>query len=916
MPMELLPRFVPVRKTSEMRGIRRLLRLRFTRAQLARDIDEELLAHIARRADALMCAGLSREDAFAEAQRRFGDVARVRDRCLDEDHRDLRRANVMTFIEQLSSDARFALRSLKRAKGFTMVALATLVLGIASFTSIFSYLNAVYFAALPYHQASRSVALSEHRPANRFVPPFSAVSLVAVEMIRESRHSFERVTAYDERYSTVLFGREPRSVRTLSVDTAFIPFFDLHPEIGRLLTAEEITSNAAVVMISEVLWRSAYGADPDAIGKTIVLEERPFRIIGVMQAGFRFPYQTDAIYPLREAADSGSTTRETYISLLGRLRPGVNPTDARNELAVVARRLADVDAKAYRNVRLVVRDELLDRRGQQFLPLPGVFLSAGLLLLLITCANVANLFFVRAAERRGEMAIRSSLGAGRARLVRQALTESLLVGGVAAALGTWLSTLLVKLWLLTIPTRGFPSWFHVNVDVRVLAFAIGVTALVTLAVGLAPAFEGTRFNLTGALKVGADHGTSNSHATRGSKRGLVIQLALSVALFVAASLLIRSFQQLTKYDFGYPAEQIATIEPLYTGRIFEQYATRMRFAQDVATRSTAVPGVDRVAIRGNFVAMRQTTPKSADPTNPLNFRFIPDGDTTRAVWPQTSRTWVVSDQYFDMLELAAISGRTFDATDAANSAPAALVSARMAELLWGRQSPIGRTIQIGLTGPPLLIVGVVEDVRQFTGGGRGFRVEREADVYLSTRQALSNYPAVLARATGNVGTARTAIVNLVREADPSLIISNSATLASVLDQAFLVTRVFGGIILALASSALLLSVIGIYGIAAFGITRRTREIGIRIALGGTIERVIQMITLETLRFVAIGLAIGLVLAVGFARLLSRFLFGVSPLDPIAYVAVAFGFGSVALLASYWPARRVARVDPLVALRSE
>jgi len=899
-----------------MRGIRRLLRLRFTRAHLTRDIDEELSDHIARRAETLMGDGLSPAVAITEAQRRFGDVARVRDRCLDEDHLDLRRANVMTFIEQLSSDARFALRSLKRAKGFTTVALATLILGIASFTSIFSYLNAVYFGALPYHRANRSVALSEKRPANRYFPPFSAVSLDAVALIRTSRRSFERVSAYDERYFTVLFGREPRDVRALSVDTSFIPFFDLRPEIGRLLTAEEIASNASVVMISEVLWRSAYGADPDAIGKTIVLEERPFRIVGVMQAGFRFPYQTDAIYPLREAPDSGSTTRETYLSVLGRLRPGLTPADARNEFGVLAKRLAAVDARAYRNVELLVRNELLDRRGPQLAPLPSMFLSAGLLLLLITCANVANLFFVRAAERRGEMAIRSSLGAGRARLIRQGLTESLLIGVVAATAGTWVSTLLVKLWLLAIPTRGFPSWFHVSVDMRVLAFAIGVTAIVTLAVGLAPALEGTRFDLARALKVGADHGTSNSHATRGSKRGLVIQLALSVALFVAASLLIRSFQQLTKYDFGYPAERIATVQPFYTGRVFDQYGKRMRFAEDVATWSKTVPGVDRVAVRGNLVGMRQTMPKSADPANPLNFRFIPDGDTTRALRPYISGSWVVSDQYFDMLELATISGRTFDATDAANTAPVAVVSARMAEVLWGRQSPIGRTIQLGLTGPPLTVVGIVEDVRQFTGGSRGWQIEREADVYLSTRQALSNYPWILARSTGNVRIARTAIVNFVREAEPTLIISNSATLASVLDQAFLVTRVFGGIILALAASALLLSVIGIYGVAAFGITRRTREIGIRIALGGTIERVIRMITLETLRFVAIGLAIGLAFAVAFARLLSRFLFDVSPLDPIAYLAVVVGFGGVALLASYWPARRAARVDPLAALRSE
>ncbi len=353
----------------------------------------------------------------------------------------------MRLLDQLAGDIRFAIRSLRRAPGFTLVAFATLTLGIAAVGSIFSFFNAIYYAALPYHDADRIVALSETRTGNRAFPAFTSISLEALGLARTANRSFERVAAYESGYSTVLFGNEPQAVQYLSADTSFLPMFGLRPEVGRLIAAEDIVGNVPVANISDVLWQTRYGADPAITDKSIVLGDRSYRIVGVLPPGFRFPWQSDAIVPLVERADSGSTTRETFVSAIGKLRPGATRAMARNELAAAQAQLVALDTKTYRGGRLLVRDEMLDRKANQFLPVPSLFLGAGVFLLLIACGNVANLFFVRAADRRGEMAIRASLGAGRARLLVQALSESLLISVLATIAGTVLAKGLITIWL-------------------------------------------------------------------------------------------------------------------------------------------------------------------------------------------------------------------------------------------------------------------------------------------------------------------------------------------------------------------------------------------------------------------------------------------------------------------------------------
>jgi len=900
-------------------GIRRALRIpRFTRRLVEREIDDEFADHIARRAEQLRATGMTLDAARAEAERRFGDARALRGECVGIDAADLRRENVMDFLDNTRSDVAFAFRLFRRSPGFTAVALGTLTMGIAAFTAIFSFFNAVYYASLPYRDADRIVAIDEERQSIRFFS-FSSVSLEALPFVRGATRSFERISAYGTNSATLVIGHEPRPIATLDVDTAFIPLLALSPQVGRLITADEIAADAPVAMISDVLWRSTFGGDASVIGRRLTMRGRDYTIVGVLPPGFRFPWQTDAIAPLHQAPEPGLTARETTISLLGKLRPGVTREDARTELGVIAGRIAAIDRKGYRGERLVVRDEMLDRRTYQFLPMPSLFLGAGLFLLLIACANVGNLVFARAAERAGEMAIRASLGAGRGRLVRLALTETLLLSAIAALFGMALAQALVKLWLHFVPTTGFPSWFHVAVDWRVVTFAVVTTAVATIAVGLSPALAGSRFDLVRTLKGASGGGISAASAMRGSKRGLVVQLALSVALFVGGALLLRSYQQLAAVDIGYPADRIALVRSFYDVTAYGSLrsARAQQAAENAIRRAMVMPGVTGAAIRGGFSRFR-TEPETLSRAARLAERrqLIPDGDTTRAVRRVNWESQVVSDGFFDLLGLRIRSGRSFGTSDVAGAQPVAIVGESTARALWGSTNPIGRSLQLRSSGPSLLVVGVVEDARRLRGGSRGYSLDPGLIVYLSSRQAVTRYPELLARGAGSVISVRRTLVDALHDEDPTAYTGREISLASQFDEAFLVTKVFGSIIGALAGAALMLSVVGIYGVVAFGVAQRTREIGIRIALGGTPDTILRMIAGEAGRFVSIGLVVGLLLATGLARLMKIFLFGVSPLDPLTYVAVSALFGVVAFVACIVPARRVTRVDPMVALRTD
>jgi putative ABC transport system permease protein len=823
---------------------------------------------------------------------------------------------VSIVLGDFGSDLRFAIRKLRRAPMFTTVAITTLAVGIAAVTTLFSFANAAYLRPLPLRDTERLRAIGEQRPSGGW--SFSNVYGPAVKELIQPTRSFERVTTHQIRSATVLFDNEAVGLLMLAVDTSFVPMFQVRPTLGRLFSRDEILGDAQVAVISDTLWKTRFGMDSSILGKSLALGDRRYSVIGVMQRGFRFPRQTDVWVPLPNPVIK---TGEHDVSLIAKLRGGVTTAAAQAELDAIAVRVQAAEPRFYKGVKFPLRDEALDRRSQQFMPMPSLFLGAAFLVLLVACSNVANLFLARAGERRGEMAVRGSLGASRWRLIKQVLTESLVLGIAGSAIGTLLSVWLVKLALSAIPQTGFPFWLTFALDLRVLGFSVAVALLVTVVVGLTPAREGTRVDLVRALKTGGDGGGQRSGVMASGRRGLVIQLTFAVVLFVGAALLVRTYLRYMNVDLGYPAEKIVTVMTFFDRGRYKTNEDQMRLIEGVMPRVATLPGARVTAARGSMGELRRPgrsdTTASGVWTRP-DLRFVVDGDTISAVAVRPfPRLFTVTDNYFEALDLRIQRGRSFAADDVAGSTPVLVVSRQFARVFWKDANPIGHRFQWGTMGQPYEVVGVVDDVRDLYGGRNATSNNPLPYAYVTARQNEAWQYAIHVRTDGDVATMHAAVSSILRAADPLLIIhQRERTMASQIENSLLVTRIFGGLLASFAGAALVLAVIGVYGLVAYGVSQRTREIGVRIALGGTTSMIVGMFMREGLRFVLIGIAAGLLVSTGVARMLTRLLFGVSPLDPVTYLLAAVLFGSVALLACYLPARRAARVDALVALRAD
>jgi putative ABC transport system permease protein len=901
------------------RGFIPTLRIpRFSLRHVEREVDDEIAFHLAQRQAQLGALGMPPETAHAEALRRFGDLPALRGECVALDRSDLRREHVRTFVEQLFGDFRFAARSLARAPGFSIVALVTLVVGIAAVAAIFSFVYSAYYRPLPYKDADRILAfdqIARDRPVG-----LRTVSWEVGRTLRADSRSFERVTLFDDEVTRLISGDEPLQVVELFTDTSFAPLFGLRPELGRLIAPEDVQQQAPVAVISDELWRSAFGGDSTIVGRPAQFGDDRLTIVGVMPARFRFPARTDLWRPLAEP--SGDTAAALRIGVLAKLRPGATRDRVRADLGVLARQIAAQDTAKYRGFRLVVEDEMIDRRAGSLVPLPSVFIGAALFVLLIACSNVTNLLLVRAAERRGEMAVRRSLGASSLRIIRQSVAESLLLSAVAGLLGALFAKLLVKVGLAFLPTANFPSWLRFGLDGRVLVFVIAVVLIVTIAVGFAPARESARFDLVRSLKLGSGTSSRGSVA-RAGRRALAVQLALSIALFVGAGLMARTYTRLSALDVGYPAQDIVTLTAYFDREGANEQANHLRVLDDIAARIARASPSRTIALRAapTYELQSATAPSSARTPGRAavpDYRLIPDGDTLRALsfrnWPP-ARSNAVSEDYFATLGLRILRGRGVSNADNAGSQPVVVVSRRMAQTFWPHVNPIGRTLQQGLSGLKFTVVGVVEDVRDIQGGRGGMIAEPRQDVYLSIRQVGAFQFGLLVRASGAVASVQNVVKRAARAADPRLVVGID-TMDQPIRATQFVTEVFGAVIGAFAIAGLLLSVIGVYGVIAYGIAQRTKEIGIRIALGGTTSRVVAFIMRESMRFVGAGVVAGIVLSLFTNRALKIFIFGISTADPLTYLAASVALASVSVIACYLPARRAGRVDPVIALRAE
>ena len=825
-------------------------------------------------------------------------------------------------------DIRHALRTLRKSPGMSAVAIVTLAVGIAVVTTIFSFVNSVFYRPLPYPDADRIVALTSISPKGYY--DWSANPLGVVEQMRHASHSFERIATYHEDYSRILsLPDASKSVGVTAVDSSVLELLQAQPQRGRLFTAEEIRSIAPVAIISDSLWRSTYGSSETVLNQTMTLNRVAYTIVGVLPRGYRFYMRSDVIVPLAERPDSVTSATIGGYGLLAKLRPGVSLAAARKEVDQLGGRLASADP-VFKKWKFHVQDGMYDRTRGFGAPIYSwLFVGVAMCVLLIACTNVTNLLLVRATERRSEMAIRTSLGASRSRLIRLALAESLILGLTAGALGALLSVWGIKLLFILIPTNGFPSWIQLGIDIRVLGFTLLLAVISVAAIGLTPALEGTKLDLVKALKVGGDAMVTNSALSRSGRRGVAMEIALSVMLFVGAALLGRSYLNVDSTDLGYAADKLTQPWVTLDRTRYADDSARLRFHRALAERLAADPRVASVAIRGNTLRLdadevaRKAALLGKKDSDDLGEEvwglFLSDDPSSaidRNIRPFLKR-WSVSDSYFPTMGLSIVSGRGFGPQDQAGSQPVAVVSETLARLAWHRLDVVGKTFTAGRTGTPITVIGLARDYKGSYRDPGGLKIVAQPVVYFSERQATPINIQPIIRTRGDMAALIHGLPAIVHEVDPQTVLERVWTMEREEGgEARMITQIFGTILGVLALCALALAGIGTFGVIAYGVALRTREIGLRIALGGTHTQVVALFVREGMRAIGIGLVGGVVIALGASQILRGLLVGLSPFDPITYVVTLLFFGTVAIVACWLPARRAARVEPMVALRGE
>ncbi|MFW6078570.1 MAG: ABC transporter permease [Gemmatimonadota bacterium] len=801
-------------------------------------------------------------------------------------------------MDTLIQDLRYAIRTLSRRPGFTVVAVLTLALGIGANTALFSVVDGVLLEPLPYPESDRVAMIFMTRPESSA----GNFSYANFEDTRERVRSLDAFAAWGAGAATLTGGAgDAARIDGARVTADFFRVFGVEPALGRTFVPEELTPGGEpVVVLSHGLWRDRYGGDPGIVGRTVMLDGAAHTVVGVMPPGYAAPYDARIWRPFIPTTDPVRRRAFHNIRAVGRLAADTDTEAADGELdgimATLAEAHPDVNAGAGARVE-PLRDVIVDDVRSALL----VLLGAVGFLLLIACANVANLFLARATSRRREIGIRAAMGAGRGRLVRQFLVESTLLAAVAGAAGVLLAAWGVDT-LLVLGGEMIPRVEQVAVDGRVLGVALALSLATGALFGLAPALRVSRERIVEVLRSG--WGQSADAGSRRLRAGLVVaEMALAVVLVCGAGLLLRSFVQLQGIDPGFRTERLIGFELALPEARYEGSDRVVAFYDELADRLEALPGVSAAG----YALTPPVGGGGWSTTMRIEGRPVPESEAPSVAFN------VVSPGYFATLGTPVLRGREFDARDDADAPGVVLINRTAAERFWPGEDPVGRRINAGPNpdAPYATIAGVVDDVREGP-------LEREAGptLYFPHAQEAFRSVAVIAR----TGTDPAAVLPSVRDAvaglDPELPLLGLGTAEEQLSGAVAGPRFNMVILGTLAALALLLACIGIYGVLAYMVGRRTREIGVRIALGADRRDVVGLVVRDGLRLTALGLAIGLAGAVALGRLLSSLLFDVGPTDPATFAVVA-GLVTITALAATWvPARRATRVDPIVALREE
>jgi putative ABC transport system permease protein len=789
----------------------------------------------------------------------------------------------------------FALRTLRRQPVFVLIALLTLTLGIGASTAIFSVVKAVVLDPLPYEDSERIVVLWEVNPEGSL----DRVSIPTYQDWRTEARSLEAVAAYRQVDFTFAGSGEPLSVSGVRATPDLFDVLKARPAIGRPFTAEEAVLGAdRVVVVSHGFWERALGADPAIVGRTIQLDAQAFTVVGVMPAGFEFPTSAhvDAWAPLAFNLKDihGSSRRARSLMVVGRMTPGANLAGAQQELNVLSSRIAAEykDSNDRWGARLVgARDQLVGTSR----PALVVLMGAVGFLLLIVCANISNLLLARLSSRRREIAVRAALGAGRWDIVRPIVAESLLLSVSGAALGTLVA--LFGLRLLTTLDGRLPRLEQVRLDGPVLIFTALTSVAVALAFGLLPALHASHGDLRERLTESA--GTPTRFGRRTLSTLVTIEVALALVLLVGASLMTRSFTKLLQVDPGFESNHLVAAQVFLPTTKYRERQTLVRFFEDVVADLRGAAGV-RAASAVSILPMQEVTVASALP-------FNVEGQPPPRSEDPLADVRIVAPGYFETMKIPLIEGRLLDERDGEETPRTSVINETMARRYFPGRSPIGQVIQ----NPhgKSAVVGVVSDVRS-----EGLAAEPKKQVYLPMRQSPTAGMTLVARTVGDpeglAGTIRRAVWSV----DAEQPIYNLSTLDQLLARAVFLPRVSARLLASFALAALLLAALGIYGVLSYSVSQRTREMGLRMALGATAPRTVGLVVRGSLGRILLGVAFGLVAAAVLARSLAQVLYGVGPFDLASFSVAAALLVATGVAASLGPAWRATRVDPIVALR--
>lgn len=800
----------------------------------------------------------------------------------------------------LLKDLRYGARKLVHNPGFAAVTVVTLALGIGLTTTMFSIVYGALVRGLPFEHPERIVSVRRANPVRDFQQ--MEVSPHDFADYRVQARSFEALAAFGSGTVNVSGSEKPERFDGAYVTANAFDVLRARPLLGRTFRpGEDAVGAPAVVILGYDLWQSRYHGDPGLIGKTIRVNGEQAEVVGVMPRGFKFPVSEALWIPQRRPLEAKRGDGQD-VFVFGRLKPGVTVDRATVEMAAIARRLAAAYPESNKDITAYVEPYTRSFIGKEPTQLLMTMLFAVFLVLLIACANVANLLLSQAAMRSKEVGIRTAMGASRGRIILQFLTEPLALAGVGAVLGVGLAAVGVKLFNAAIASTDPPFWIDIKIDGPILLFVVAITLFATFVSGVLPAIRASGANVNEVLK-DESRGSSSFRGGMLSRVLVVFEIALSMGLLVAAGMTIKSVTRLRTMDFGFPTRTIFTARVGLPETVYRDSAAQIRFYDELYRRLGDLQGVESYTLTGMLPGLGAPEQSFAVQGK----AYAEDKD-----YPQTHFITTYPG-YFRTFNVA-LQGRDFGSGDTQASEPVVIVSRTMATRFFPGQDPVGRRIRLGdsrSTEPWRTIVGVVPDM-----WNDGLDNEDPQSVYVPFAQAPQRFVSVTIRPRGPTGQMTAPVRDLVASMDPDLPIYFVKTLQERIDENSWFYRVFGGLFMIMGAVALVLAAVGLYGVMAFNVSRRTREMGVRMALGAQPGDVVRLILRQGMIQLAIGLVLGLGLAYALGRMLKIILFQVTPLDPLVYGATIAVLVLSAVAASLVPARRATRVDPMVALRYE